>query len=71
MVLIVVPGMLIGLAFALWVLFRRGWPIWIRIPGCFVAYVVAMLLGTFVLICVIVGLASLPVWLDWLRLHVP
>ncbi len=57
MVLLVVPGMVIGLVACAWVLSRTQWSWWVRLPGCIVVYRLASLARTVAFLGLGIGFA--------------
>lgn len=63
--LLFVPPILIGLLACGWVLTRRRWPWWVRVPGCIVIYPIAAYLGLIALLGFGIGLAWVVVGTQW------
>ena len=66
MAFIFLPMWIAMAAAAVIILFRVGWPVWVRIPGCLVIAPVAGYLGMVVVYSVMIGALALPTIIDWL-----
>ena len=62
MIFILVPAWIAAGVAIVWILTRRSWPWWVRIPGCVVLAPVAAFVGWIVFAVVLIGVMMVVAW---------